>query len=79
MKMRTASAIIEKLGGTSAVASALNRTPSTISSWKEVNYIPEWWHDRLVKFAKKRGLSISTIDFPTADDRVSRNRSDLAA
>lgn len=56
--MMNASDIVTALGGTSAVASALNLTPSTVSSWKSNNSIPKWRMRDVVALAKKKGVAL---------------------
>ena len=40
--MEDVKARIDRLGGTVAVATALNLPPSTVSSWKTAGRIPNW-------------------------------------
>ncbi len=67
--MQTVEQFIDALGGTVAVATALDLTPSTVSSWKTSGSIPRWRNDGIVKLAKKMGLAVPT-EFapPTAKD-----------
>ena len=57
--MKTASDIIEALGGTVKVARALDLTPSTVSSWKSANSIPAWRMEKVSKLAKRLGVEVS--------------------
>jgi len=54
----TATAIIDALGGTSSVASALGLSPSTVSSWKAAGSIPKWRMDGVSALARKKGVAI---------------------
>lgn len=56
--MRTAADIIEALGGTVAVANALNIAPTTVSSWKSSGSIPQWRMPGVAKLARKLGVEI---------------------
>uniref|UniRef100_UPI00389A489C carph-isopro domain-containing protein n=1 Tax=Sphingomonas abietis TaxID=3012344 RepID=UPI00389A489C len=62
--MQTASAIIDSLGGTSAVAAGLSLTPSTVSSWKTSGRIPSWRQPSLLALARRVGASLKPSDFP---------------
>lgn len=53
--MMTATEIIEALGGTVKVATALELTPSTVSSWKTSGNIPRWRMDKLEVLALDMG------------------------
>lgn len=59
--MQTSSDIVEKLGGTLAVARALDLTPSVVSSWRTSNSIPRWWHAQLIALS---GGQIDASEFP---------------
>jgi hypothetical protein len=56
--MNTASEIVTALGGTVAVANALDLTPSTVSSWKTSGSIPRWWMPGLEAFAREQGIDL---------------------
>lgn len=60
--MQNTSLIIDALGGTVAVARALNLTPSVVSSWRGNNSIPRWWHRPLIELS---GGTLKETDFPT--------------
>ena len=70
--MRTAEQIIVDLGNTTAVATAIGLTPSTVQSWKEANFIPEWRRDALIALAKSMSIRLAPADFPTVEQRRSR-------
>jgi hypothetical protein len=59
--MKTADDIVQALGGTKAVADALNLTPSVVSSWRSSNSIPRWRHDELITLSDGR---LSPTDLP---------------
>lgn len=54
---RTASQIIDLLGGTVAVAEGIGSPPSTVSSWK-INGIPAWRHGAIEAFAARKGVTL---------------------
>lgn len=62
--MMTADEIVDGCGGTSALADALELTPSTVSSWRAANHIPRWWHGLVLKVARKRKFPMVGDDFP---------------
>lgn len=68
----TADQIIDALGGTVAVAEALRLPPTTVSSWRPVNFIPEWRHGPLLSLALEKGVTMATTDFPTPEARKPR-------
>lgn len=74
--MSTATDIIDALGGTIKVAAALDLTPSTVSSWKTANFIPDWRQSSVLALAKrmkdKLPTPITAADFPPKEDRNSR-------
>ncbi|HYI43691.1 MAG TPA: hypothetical protein VD768_08735 [Sphingomicrobium sp.] len=72
--MLTADEIIDRLGGTTAVADALDVAPTTVSSWRPVNFIPRWWQDKLLALALKAQMPLAATDFPSRDERKSRRR-----
>lgn len=70
--MQTADQIIETLGNTTAVATALGLTPSTVQSWKEANFIPDWRQDALLSLARRLNKPLAASDFPPVEKRISR-------
>jgi hypothetical protein len=64
--MKTVSGIIERLGGTSFVASAMFLTPSTVSSWKTSGRVPAWRRPGLIAVAEKKGIPLSDTDISAA-------------
>lgn len=57
--MMTATEIIKKLGGTVQVATALDLTPSTVSSWKKSGNIPKWRMDGVQRLAAEKGVTLT--------------------
>ncbi|PHP18304.1 MULTISPECIES: Cro/CI family transcriptional regulator [Sphingobium] len=57
--MQKAADIIDALGGTSAVARALEITPSTVSSWKTSGRIPRWRMPLVEALALKLGANLT--------------------
>ena len=72
--MMTASQIVDLCGGTSALATTLQLTPSTVSSWREVNFIPRWWKAGVIEAAIAAGANVTDADFPTSKQRIPRRR-----
>jgi hypothetical protein len=62
----TISEIIERFGGTSALATALGAPISTVDSWKRNNYIPAWRQRHVLELAFEQGVDLSATDFPEA-------------
>lgn len=56
--MRTVSEIVESLGGTTAVATALVLPETTVSSWKSRGSIPPAHWSPLIAAARKRGVGL---------------------
>lgn len=59
--MTQAAQIVEALGGTVKVATALALTPSTVSSWKTSGNIPRWWMRDIKAMAKKEGVDLARL------------------
>lgn len=57
--MMTAKQIVEALGGTLAVAKALELSPTTVSSWKTSGSIPKWRMRGVEELAREKGVSLS--------------------
>ena len=55
--------IFENLGGTVAMAKGLGLPLPTVSSWKQRGRIPDWYHDKIVKLAAQKNISLSRDDF----------------
>lgn len=74
--MNAAELVVEKLGGTAAVAGLIGKGPSTVSYWKKAGVIPAKWHAPLLAVAEKRGLLLAPSDFlpakasPTSPESV---------
>jgi hypothetical protein len=56
--MQKAADIINALGGTVAVATALSLAPTTVSSWKSSNSIPKWRMPGVRLLAKDKGVEL---------------------
>lgn len=70
--MKTATDIIAILGGPTAVAKETGFPLTTILGWRDANFIPVWRRERLLKMATDTGKALSTADFPTPEQRISR-------
>jgi hypothetical protein len=66
----TASEIIKRLGGVTAVAASLGVPLTTVSSWGRFNRIPPWRQPKLLEIAAATNEPLSTTDFPTPDERI---------
>lgn len=69
--MQTADQIILALGGSANIARETGFPLTTIESWKGANFIPEWRREALLGLAMRKGVSISTADFPVKKPRAS--------
>lgn len=61
--MQNVGQFIDALGGTVAVANAMELAPTTVSSWKSSNSIPKWREPALRTFANEQGVEYPE-DFP---------------
>ena len=77
--MLTADQIIDALGSTSNVASELGLTPSTVSTWRGVNFIPTWRQPAVLALAKRKKYALTAADFPPAESRQSKPKRSVAA
>lgn len=59
--MPNAQQIIEALGGTVAVARALNLAPTTVSSWKQSGRIPKWRMSDIRACAAEAGVDLEAL------------------
>jgi hypothetical protein len=66
----TASEIIKRLGGVTAVAASLGVPLTTVSSWGRFNQIPPWRQPKLLELAAATNEPLSTADFPPPEERV---------
>lgn len=63
---------IVELGGTVAVANALDLAPTTVSSWKSSGSIPKWRMDGLRAFAAEKGIPVPASFTPASPARPSK-------
>lgn len=61
MVMQTVEQFIDALGGTVAVATALELAPTTVSSWKASGSIPKWRMDGIRQLAALKKLDVPTF------------------
>jgi hypothetical protein len=73
----TAKDIIDQLGGVMQVGRDLGISFTTVSGWARFNQIPEWRQAKLLELAMSKGVTLSTADFPSRDQRI--NPQDAAA
>lgn len=62
--MQTVEQFIDALGGTVAVAVALDLAPTTVSSWKSSGSIPKWRMDGIRSFADMKGIGVPATFSP---------------
>ena len=62
----TASQIINRFGGQSALAGLLGRRQSTVQHWARTGRIPSQWHVRLMELARQQGIALEPRDFVSA-------------
>jgi hypothetical protein len=65
----TSAQIIDRFGGTSALARMMGLPVSTVDSWRRWNAIPDWRKDTLLQLALSEGVQLSTSDFPEPHER----------
>ncbi len=58
LDMQTVEEFINELGGTVAVANALELAPTTVSSWKSTQSIPKWRRRALKELADEKGVRL---------------------
>jgi hypothetical protein len=66
----TASEIINRLGGFSAVSKELGVPFTTVYSWGQRNQIPVWRQPKLLELASATNVPLATTDFPAPDERI---------
>ena len=66
----TALEIINSLGGVMQVSRDLGVSFTTVSSWGRANQIPVWRQPKVLELASTKGVTLSTTDFPTPEERV---------
>ncbi|WP_373438203.1 carph-isopro domain-containing protein [Sphingobium sp. Z007] len=64
--MQNAAEIVEALGGTVAVAKALDIAPTTVSSWKTAGRIPPWRMPVIRALAERCAVTLSDEGFSPA-------------
>jgi hypothetical protein len=63
MNTSTATRIIDKFGGQTALAAMLQKGPSTVQYWASKGIIPAKWHKPLLELAAKQGVDLNPSDF----------------
>ena len=61
--MNTASYVIQKFGGQSALARLLDKRPSTVQHWASQGVIPSKWHIDLLQLAREQAIDLRPGDF----------------
>lgn len=59
----SAQQVIEKFGGSSALARLLGKGPSTVQYWAKIGAIPSKWHGDLLQLAQDHGIDLTPGDF----------------
>jgi hypothetical protein len=59
----SASHVIAKFGGQSALARLIGKGASTVQYWMRVGTIPAKWQERLLRLARERGIDLAPGDF----------------
>lgn len=57
-KVETASLVIEKFGGQSALARLIGKNPSTVQHWAKTGQIPAKWYGEILRLARERGINL---------------------
>jgi len=70
---KPAQAVVDRFGGTRAMADAMGLPPSTIQSWKNVGFIPAQHQQRVWLAARQRSIPL------TADDIIGIPKMEKAA
>lgn len=66
--MTQAERIIQKFGGTAALARALGHNyPTTVQAWKSSGTIPFKHHQQIFDVASQSGIDLSASDFMVID------------
>ena len=63
--MDTVPDIIERLGGSTAIANDTGIPLTTVHTWKRKGYVPAWRIPTLVDLARRKGEALSEADFPS--------------
>lgn len=72
--MSTASEVVAKFGGQSALARLIGKGPSTVQYWIKAGSIPGKWHSELFRIASERGIDLSPGDLSPLPKPVLTNR-----
>lgn len=63
LRMKTAELIIERFGGTRALARVLGKPPTTVQSWKDAGHIPAKHQGDVLAAATANGIPLTPADF----------------
>ena len=64
--LKTASDVIDALGGTSATAELFQVSSSAVSNWRKEGF-PRALHLRLYRTCERRGIKVDPAVFPSSD------------
>lgn len=72
--MSTASDVVAKFGGQSALARLIGKGPSTVQYWIKAGSIPSKWHQQLLQIAAERSIDLTPGDLISSPEPVVLNR-----
>lgn len=64
----SASRVIERFGGQSALARLIGKNQSTVQYWASTGAIPHHWHGRLLTLAREKGINLAPADLVAIPD-----------
>jgi hypothetical protein len=70
----TATEVIDKFGGQSALARLIDKRPSTVQHWAKQGTIPVKWHAPLLRLAAERNIDLRPSDLVPQPEPVVLNR-----
>lgn len=62
--MNAAEQVIEKFGGSDALATLIGKAPTMVAYWKKIGTIPAKWQPILLELAEEQGIQLAPADFP---------------
>lgn len=66
-RMKTASEVIDALGGTTATAKIFGVLPSAVSNWRAAGMFPAALHYRVFRVCQARNIDLPDDFFPSSD------------
>jgi hypothetical protein len=71
--MATVKDILTKLGKARSVSDELGLPLSTVTSWVQFNHVPDWRKSALLDLAVRKGVALSSADFPPSPKRIRKD------